>query len=654
MSAAPLLTVLLKKVEDVPGAEAASDQVLSSVTWGDAKAETTVPVYTLYKHSQPLVGAGADETEIMEDVHAIMPGTSLPLLPPDGGLDAEQLKRAVSMYPYLVIDVSLAGPVVGHTLCARLLLPLLSIKSTQLDGPFTFGAPPGVVATSSDGFGTLHATLDISPDLLAAIVATTADVAVASEDADRLESLGQFSVQPSAQSTHQVLIPGHELAELVIQGIHAEVSGFKHAVSIWLVTSQLLVLDKHAAGGADLTMPIPRGCITKVSFSNDAQSRLSSRDLTNATTATLTLDCKDFRVVKFTAASPETIAQLAALHGRISQWTAQLGEERAALMGSAIEKWGATTATVSDTICPAGTWDLTWELDMSAEFDRQLGGSWQDDASEFRDGGNSEFTVCDTYPSLVLVPKRASAELIAASAKFRSKKRLPCLSWYSPSASIYRCAQPMTGIMDSHSPEDEDFVGMCRQVGGEGKLLTIFDCRSHSAAAANSLKGAGLEDPARYVQCQRVFLDIGNIHAMRHSLDALMDLIVSDVQDFDDHEDNWLPRLSASGWLGHIRLVLGSALEVALVVHDGAHALVHCSDGWDRTSQICALAQLLQDPFFRTIDGFRVLIQKDFVGFGHMCRKRLGTVTHQVSFQWKNSDFLSRNPDLLSGTLISY
>ena len=151
---------------------------------------------------------------------------------------------------------------------------------------------------------------------------------------------------------------------------------------------------------------------------------------------------------------------------------------------------------------------------------------------------------------------------------------------------------------------------MLREVGdgtgGEGgtgtspsKLLTIFDCRSHSAAAANSLKGAGLEDPSRYVGCERVFLDIGNIHAMRHSLDALMDLIVSEVQEFDDHESGWLPKLSSSGWLNHIRLLLGSALEVALVVRDGGHALVHCSDGWDRTSQVCALAQLLLDPYFR-------------------------------------------------------
>lgn len=30
----------------------------------------------------------------------------------------------------------------------------------------------------------------------------------------------------------------------------------------------------------------------------------------------------------------------------------------------------------------------------------------------------------------------------------------------------------------------------------------------------------------------------------------------------------------------------------------------------------------------RTIDGFRTLVQKEFVAFGHMCRKRLGTVTY--------------------------
>lgn len=39
----------------------------------------------------------------------------------------------------------------------------------------------------------------------------------------------------------------------------------------------------------------------------------------------------------------------------------------------------------------------------------------------------------------------------------------------------------------------------------------------------------------------------------------------------------------------------------------GDPVLVHCSDGWDRTSQLTSLAQLLVDPYYRTIEGFEVM-----------------------------------------------
>ena len=29
--------------------------------------------------------------------------------------------------------------------------------------------------------------------------------------------------------------------------------------------------------------------------------------------------------------------------------------------------------------------------------------------------------------------------------------------------------------------------------------------------------------------------------------------------------------------------------------------LVHCSDGWDRTAQLCSLAQVLMDPHYRSV-----------------------------------------------------
>ncbi len=52
--------------------------------------------------------------------------------------------------------------------------------------------------------------------------------------------------------------------------------------------------------------------------------------------------------------------------------------------------------------------------------------------------------------------------------------------------------------------------------------------------------------------------------------------------------------------------------------------VVHCSDGWDRTTQLCALSELLLDPYFRTMKGFATLIEKEWLQFGHKFKDRCG------------------------------
>jgi len=60
------------------------------------------------------------------------------------------------------------------------------------------------------------------------------------------------------------------------------------------------------------------------------------------------------------------------------------------------------------------------------------------------------------------------------------------------------------------------------------------------------------------------------------------------------------------------------------ILDDKRNVLVHCSDGWDRTSLLCALAQQLLDPHYRTIAGFLQLIDKDWLQFGHKFHQRYG------------------------------
>lgn len=173
------------------------------------------------------------------------------------------------------------------------------------------------------------------------------------------------------------------------------------------------------------------------------------------------------------------------------------------------------------------------------------------------------------------------------------------------------------------------------RIYGAQQRCLIVDARPTVNAYAMQVMGLGSEDMDNYKHCSsppctKTYLGIDNIHVMRDSLHKVIDAIKDiDITPLPPSRE----LLAKSGWLKHIGLLLeGTAVIVRQIALEHAHVLVHCSDGWDRTSQLSSLAQICLDPYFRTIDGFITLVEKDWVSFGHRFRDRGGYLGHEKWF----------------------
>ncbi|XP_063045942.1 myotubularin-related protein 7-like [Engraulis encrasicolus] len=235
---------------------------------------------------------------------------------------------------------------------------------------------------------------------------------------------------------------------------------------------------------------------------------------------------------------------------------------------------------------------------------------------------NQDYRMCETYPSDLLVPKSATLPVIVGSSKFRSRGRFPTLCYYSKEtqAAICRSSQPLSGF-SARCLEDEQLLEAILKSNPGSQFMYVVDTRPKLNAMANRPAGKGYENEDNYANIRFQFMGIENIHVMRNSQQRLLE--ASEPQSLSMAD--FVLSLENSGWLKHIKAILQAGVFIAKAVAvEGVSVLVHCSDGWDRTSQVCSVASLLLDPFYRTLKGFMVLLEKDWVSFGYKFSHRCG------------------------------
>ncbi|MCJ1307089.1 hypothetical protein MMC25_000735 [Agyrium rufum] len=316
---------------------------------------------------------------------------------------------------------------------------------------------------------------------------------------------------------------------------------------------------------------------------------------------------------------------------------------------------------------------------------------------------NTDYDFSPTYPALVVVPASISDNTLKFAGRYRSRARLPVLSYLHPvnNCSITRSSQPLVGVRQNRSIQDEKLLlaifstshsrersdsldipgssspptsqtprssesempsfspessGVTDTEALENEMLSkasieeqntfqphvygaqqhnlIVDARPTVNAFAMQAVGLGSENMDNYRFATKAYLGIDNIHVMRDSLQKVIDALKeSDLTPLAPHREN----LSKSHWLKHIGNMLdGVALIARQVGLQHSHVLIHCSDGWDRTSQLSALSQLCLDPYYRTLEGFIVLVEKDWLSFGHMFAHRSGFLSSEKWFNIEN------------------
>ena len=260
-----------------------------------------------------------------------------------------------------------------------------------------------------------------------------------------------------------------------------------------------------------------------------------------------------------------------------------------------------------------------WNVyDFKKEFKRQK----IDFKNKFYIIDNSNFSYCQSYPKKIIVPNINTKNInedLRICADFRTKKRMPALTYrHNNGVCIYRCSQSKNGFMGKN---EKDIILLTKLA--DKRNLIIYDCRPKLNAWMNKLKGAGYENIINYpdINAKIIFCNIPNIHAVYSSFEK----ILLNISYNNNYEYSVISHIPDTLWYETIILILKSSFKIYNSIHNDKNTvLIHCSDGWDRTAQLSSTSQILLDKYYRTLEGFIVLIEKDWLSFGHQFRYRNG------------------------------
>eukprot|EP01114_Cavostelium_apophysatum_P016978 TRINITY_DN4943_c0_g1_i2.p1 TRINITY_DN4943_c0_g1~~TRINITY_DN4943_c0_g1_i2.p1 ORF type:complete len:1797 (+),score=541.41 TRINITY_DN4943_c0_g1_i2:200-5590(+) len=254
-----------------------------------------------------------------------------------------------------------------------------------------------------------------------------------------------------------------------------------------------------------------------------------------------------------------------------------------------------------------------WEAFSSYLEYSRMGVPW----NEFRlIKGNTNYQLCPSYMSQLPLPIAITDESLERAARTRQQNNFPVLSWslIGQKPSIFRAGAPIqTTSSNINKLEDSKLIEFLYKMNPKGEKLRVVDIGPSQTWYA-----------AAFPRASFLFLGLKNV----------------------------LPRAGNNeqffkAWIENLKQIFISTSPVIDIIKRGESVLVQeGAEGTDYLPLITSLAELLLDPFYRTIEGFAILIEKEWLGFGFPFQRKRGvpatgkkkeqasTVESYVFLQW--------------------